>query len=51
MKILCKNSGLLEEKLKTGTRILIDEYKQSTEQLDINVEFCKKRRKCYKYYL
>ena len=40
MKIICNNSGLLEEKLKTGTRILIDEYKQSTEQLDINVEFC-----------
>lgn len=40
MKILCKNTGLSEDKLKTGTRILIDEYKQSTEQLDINVEFC-----------
>ena len=40
MKIICKNSGLSEDKLNTGTRILIDEYKQSTEQLDINVEFC-----------
>lgn len=40
MKIICKNTGLSEDKLKTGTRILIDEYKQSTEQLDINVEFC-----------
>ena len=39
MKFLCKNADLLEENLKRGTKILIEEYKHSAEHLEIFVEF------------
>lgn len=42
MKILCKDVGLQEEKLRVGTEILMQEWKKDTELLEIFVQFQEK---------
>lgn len=39
MKISCKGAGSKEEKLIAGTKILMKEWKENTEQLEIFVQF------------